>query len=115
MPSTQFRSTSINVLVFIRKDDCEMGKCMGLTVLSGLLETSKKVVLNIRVVRVFGKTDLVPRLRCRPSTGLTMAQDLLVDVEDLHLRGKTLQSVRLVDMCVYVLQPLHGLGLLFNS
>jgi hypothetical protein len=83
-----------------------------LTMLSRLFQTSQEVDLDVRVFWLVRKLDFVPSLSGGPSTGFSVAQDLLVDVEDPKLGGNSLEAIWLVDMGVYVLQLLEDTRLL---
>ena len=46
--------------------------------LSGFLETSEEVRLDIGIFRGLGESDLVPRLRSCPPASLAMVESLLI-------------------------------------
>lgn len=72
--------------------------------LARLFETGEKVKLDIKVLWLFCKEDFVPALSCRPSSCLTMLQDLLIYIEYLQMSRNAFNTVWFVYLCVNFLE-----------
>jgi hypothetical protein len=70
-------------------------------------ETSEKVHLQIRVLRLFVELQLVPTLSSSPSPSFAMLEDLLIDVQDMELSRYSFDAIWLVDLRIYLLKPLE--------
>jgi len=75
-----------------------------LTVLTRFLETGQEVKLDINIVRILSQPDFIPGLSSGPSSGFLMAKNLLIDIQEGKICVHSFQSVRLVDLCIDVLQ-----------
>lgn len=80
-----------------------------LTVLAGLLETRQQINLHICVVGILRELNLAPGLRPRPPSRLPVAENLLLEVDDLEVRGYSFKAIRLINMGIDVLQGVQRL------
>lgn len=72
--------------------------------LARLFKTCEKIKLNVKVLWLLCKEDFVPALSCGPSSRLAMFKYLLIYIEYLQMSGNAFNTVRLVDLCVNLLE-----------
>jgi hypothetical protein len=75
--------------------------------LTRLLKTGQEIQLNIQIVRVFGQADLIPGLCGFPPPSLSVTENHLVNVHVGHCGNHALETVRIINLSVNVLNGLQ--------
>lgn len=79
------------------------------TILARLLETRQQINLHVCVVGILRELNFTPGLRPRPPPRLPVAENLLLEVDDLQVGGDSFKAIRLINMGIDVLQGVQGL------